>query len=54
MVAPFGALLGLILYYIKYNCSKSTVHLILGINVGFWAIQQLFSQNYCYVMLFLK
>jgi len=36
----FGALLGLVLYYIQYNYFKSTVHLILGINFGFWALQQ--------------
>jgi len=28
-----------------YNCSKSMVHLILGINFGFRALQQLFLQN---------
>jgi hypothetical protein len=30
------------------------VHLILGINFGFWVLQQLFLQNYYYVVLFLK
>jgi hypothetical protein len=42
---PLWALLGLMLYYIQYNCSKNMVHLILGINFGFWALQQLFLQN---------
>jgi hypothetical protein len=42
---PFGALLGLVLKYIQYNCSKSMIHLILGTNFGFWALQQLFLQN---------
>jgi hypothetical protein len=41
----FGALLGLVLLYIQYNYSKSVIHLILGINFGFWALQQLLLQN---------
>jgi len=45
MVTPFGALLGLILKYIQYNCSKSMVHLILGIKFGFWALQQLLKKQ---------
>jgi len=30
------------------------VHLILGINFGFWVLQLLFLQNSCYVILFLN
>jgi len=36
---------------IQYNCSKSMVDLILGINAGFWALQQLFLQKYYYILL---
>ncbi len=35
-VTFFGTLLGLVLLYIQYNFSKSMVHLILGINFGFF------------------
>jgi len=41
VVGTFGS--NIILYI--YNCSKSMVHFILGINFGFWAPQQLFLQN---------
>jgi len=41
-ITPFGAILGLILWYLQCNCSKSMVHLILGINFDFWTLQQLF------------
>jgi len=40
MITPFGVVLGLILWYLQYNCSKSMV--ILGINFDFWTLQQLF------------
>jgi hypothetical protein len=45
LVTPFEALLGLVLQYIQYNCSKSVVHLILNINFGFWAPKLFFYKN---------
>jgi hypothetical protein len=45
IVTLFWAFLGLVLQYIKYNYSKIMVHLILGFNSGFCALQLLFLQN---------
>jgi hypothetical protein len=45
LVTPFEALLGLVLQYRQYDYPKSVVHLILGINFGFWAPKLFFLQK---------